>query len=152
VKLTTHLHLVPRLTLLWYHDKCYVNSTMGSIWPHCKRNQNKNTVYYNFLSLQTIFHNTCLYWNIDRHDFVLGNFDYIEADEKYTENVLQSVSNTQEAKNASDSLLLCKLACQYQLSPKCLQYFLWISFCRQLSILHGMYYGVYLSPSGNKHK
>ena len=39
----------------------------------------------------------------------------------------QSVNNTQETKNASDSLLLCKLACQYHLSPKCLQYFLWSS-------------------------
>ena len=25
------------LTLLWYHEKSYVNSTMGSIWPHCKK-------------------------------------------------------------------------------------------------------------------
>ena len=25
------------LTLLWYHEKSYVNSTMGSIWPHSKK-------------------------------------------------------------------------------------------------------------------
>jgi hypothetical protein len=32
------------LTLLWHHERSYSNSTMGSIWPHCKKN-NKNTVY-----------------------------------------------------------------------------------------------------------
>ena len=42
----------------------------------------------------------------------------------------QSVNNTQETKNASDSLWLCKLSCQYHLSPKCLQYFLWSSLWR----------------------
>ena len=26
------------------------------------------------------------------------------------------------------------------------------AFCRQLSVLHGRYYGVHLTPSGNKHK
>ena len=42
---------------------------------------NINTVYYNVLLLQTIFHNTGLYSNINnRHDFVLGTFEYIEAD------------------------------------------------------------------------
>ena len=28
---------VQKLTLLWYHENSYVNSTMGSIWPHCKK-------------------------------------------------------------------------------------------------------------------
>jgi len=69
------------LTLLWYHEKSYVNSTMGSIWPHCKKKQNINTVYYNVLFLQIILHNTGLYSNINnRHDFVLGTFEYIESD------------------------------------------------------------------------
>ena len=27
-----------KLTLLWYNEKSYVNSTMGSVWPHCKKN------------------------------------------------------------------------------------------------------------------
>ena len=55
------------LTLLWYHEKSYVNSTMGSIWPHCKKkNQNINAVYYNVLFPQIIFHSTGLYSNIDK--------------------------------------------------------------------------------------
>jgi len=54
------------LTLLWYHEKSYVNSTMGSIWPHCKKNQNINTVYYNVLFPQIIFHSTGLYSNINK--------------------------------------------------------------------------------------
>jgi hypothetical protein len=37
-----------------------------------------------FFFLQIIIHNAGLYWNIDRqtdrHDFVLGNFEYVEAD------------------------------------------------------------------------
>jgi hypothetical protein len=31
-----------------------------------KKNLNKNSVYYNVFFLQIIFHNTGLYWNIDR--------------------------------------------------------------------------------------
>jgi hypothetical protein len=127
----------------------------GQYDPIVKKNQNENTVYYNVLFLQIIIHNIGLYWNIDRqrYDFVLGNFEYIQKQtEKYTENVLQSVSNTQEAKNASDSSLLCKFACHYHLSPKCLQYFLWSSFLQTIIYITWRYYGVYLSPSGNKHK
>jgi hypothetical protein len=26
-----------KLTLLWHHEICYVNSTMGSYWPHLKK-------------------------------------------------------------------------------------------------------------------
>jgi hypothetical protein len=56
----------PTLTLLWYHERSYVNSTMGSIWPHCKKKQNKKTVYYNvFFSPNNIAQHR-LYWNIDR--------------------------------------------------------------------------------------
>jgi hypothetical protein len=54
------------LTLLCYHEKSYVNSTMGSIWPHCKKKQNINTVYYSVLFSQIIFHSTGLYSNIDK--------------------------------------------------------------------------------------
>ena len=46
------------LTLLWYHEKSYVNSTI--------KNHNINTVYYNVLFPQIIFHNTGLYSNIDK--------------------------------------------------------------------------------------
>ena len=66
------------LTLLWYHEKSYVNSTMGSYWLHCKKNQNKSTFYYNVF----FFPN-----NILQHRFVrkyrqtdttfLGTFEYI---------------------------------------------------------------------------
>jgi hypothetical protein len=43
--------------------------------------QNKNTVYYNIFFLQIIFHNTvCTEISTDRHDFVLGYFEYIEVD------------------------------------------------------------------------
>ena len=31
---SSELHI---LTLLWYHEKSYVNSTMGSTWPHSKK-------------------------------------------------------------------------------------------------------------------
>jgi hypothetical protein len=121
--------------------------------PIVKKNRIKTQLITMFFFLQIVFHNRFVlkYRQPDRHDFVSGNFEYKEA-EKYTENVLQSVSNTQEAKNASDSSLLCKLACQYHLSPKCFQYSLWSSFCRQLPILHGRYYGVHLYPSGYKHQ
>ena len=54
------------LILLWYHEKSYVNSTMGSLWPHWKKNHNINTVYYNVLFPQIIFHRTGLYSNIDK--------------------------------------------------------------------------------------
>jgi len=46
-----------------------------------KKNQNINTVYYNVLFPHIIFHSTGLYPNMDnRHDFVLGTFEYVEAD------------------------------------------------------------------------
>ena len=49
--------------------------------PTVKINQNINTVCYNVLFPHIIFHNTGLYSNVDnRHDFVLGTFEYIEAD------------------------------------------------------------------------
>jgi hypothetical protein len=51
----------------------------GQYDPIVKK-QNKNAVYYNVFFLQIIFHNTGLYSNIDRHDFVLGNFEHVEAD------------------------------------------------------------------------
>jgi hypothetical protein len=151
-----HLYL-SFLTLLWYHEKSYVICTMGSIWPHWKKTRIKTqfiTMFF-FPPNNISQHRFVLkYRQTDRHDFVLGNFDYIEADrEKYRKCVTKRKQYTKKKKkNASDSSLLCKLACQYHLSPKCFQYFLWSSFCRQLSILHGRYYGVYLSPSGNKHK
>ena len=45
------------------------------------KKQNINTVYYNVLFPHIIFHNTGLYSNVDsRHYFVLGTFEYIEAD------------------------------------------------------------------------
>ena len=54
---------------------------MGSIRPQCKKKQNINAVYYNVLFLQIIIHNTGLYSiSTNRHDFVLGTFEYIEAD------------------------------------------------------------------------
>jgi hypothetical protein len=58
---------IPNLTLLWYHEKSYVNSTMGSIWLHCKKTRIKTqfiTMFFFFF--QIIFHNTGFYWNIDR--------------------------------------------------------------------------------------
>ena len=63
---TRYIPVAGILTMLWYHEKSCVNSTMGSIWPHCKRNQNINTVYYNVLFPQIIFHSTGLYSNIDK--------------------------------------------------------------------------------------
>ena len=45
------------------------------------KKHNINTVYYNVLFLQIMFHNTGLYSiSTNRHDFVLGTFEYIEAD------------------------------------------------------------------------
>jgi hypothetical protein len=90
------------LTLLWYHEKSYVNSTMGSIWPHCKKKTRiKHDLLKCFFSPNNISQHRFVlkYRQTDRHDFVLGNFEYIQKQiQKYTENVLQSVSNTQEAK------------------------------------------------------
>jgi len=57
------LVLSPPLTLLWYHEKSYVNSTMGSIWHHCK----KKTEYKHSL-LQCSFPPQN---NISQHRFVL---------------------------------------------------------------------------------
>ena len=37
---------------------------MWSIWPHCKKNHNINTVYYNVNFPQIIFHRTGLYSNM----------------------------------------------------------------------------------------
>ena len=69
------------LTLLRYHEKSYVNSTMGSIWPHFKKKQNKSTVFYNYFFPQIIFYNTGLYSHIDKYTrLCLGTFKYIEAD------------------------------------------------------------------------
>jgi hypothetical protein len=69
------------LTLLWYHEKSCFNSTMGSIWPHCKKNSIKTQFITTFL-LQIVFHNRFVlkYRQTHRQDFVLGNFEYIEAD------------------------------------------------------------------------
>jgi len=70
------------LTLLWYHEKSYVNSTMGSIWSHCKKKQNINTVYYNVLfpPNNNNIAQVCTQISTNRHDFVLGTFEYTEAD------------------------------------------------------------------------
>ena len=38
--------LVITLTLLWYHEKSYVNSTIGSIWTHCKKFHNTSCVEF----------------------------------------------------------------------------------------------------------
>jgi len=54
------------ISVLWYHEKSYVNGTMESIRPHCKKSQKINTVYYNVLFPQIIFHSTGLYSNIDK--------------------------------------------------------------------------------------
>jgi hypothetical protein len=50
------------LTLLWYHKKSYVNSTMGSLWPHCKKKPE-----YKYSLLQCSFPQN----NISQHKFVL---------------------------------------------------------------------------------
>ena len=50
------------LTLLCYHEKSYVNSTMGSIWPHCKKKPE-----YKHSLLQCSFPPN----NISQHRFVL---------------------------------------------------------------------------------
>jgi hypothetical protein len=82
------------LTLLPYHEKSYVNSTMGSIWLHLKKKRNKSTVYYNYFFLQILLYNTGLYWHIDRQTrLCLGTFEYIEADREIYKNGLQNPKN-----------------------------------------------------------
>jgi len=68
----------------------------GQYDPIVKKN-NINTVYYNVLFLQIIFHNTGLYSiSENRQDFVLGTFEYIETDReicrKCTTKCIQSCS------------------------------------------------------------
>jgi hypothetical protein len=59
-----------QLTLLRYHEKSYVNSTMGSTWPHLKKKINKRTVYYNyFFSKYYYTTQVCTHISTNRHDF-----------------------------------------------------------------------------------
>jgi hypothetical protein len=57
------------LTLLWYHEKSYVNSTMGSYWPHLK-NQNKSSLLQCFFfSPNNILKHVCTQILTNRHNF-----------------------------------------------------------------------------------
>ena len=79
------VRLIVSLTLLWYHEKSYVYSTMGSIWPHSKKPY-IDTVYYNDLFPPKYYFTAqdCTQISTNRHEFVLGTFEYIEA-ETHTE-------------------------------------------------------------------
>jgi hypothetical protein len=56
------------LTLLRYHEKSYVNSTMGSIWPHLKKNKIKSQFIAIIFSSNTILYRSFTPVNINgRH-------------------------------------------------------------------------------------
>ena len=73
--------------------KVTLTLSCGQNEPSVKK-QNTNTVSYNVLFLQIIFHNTGLYSiSTNTHDFVLGTFEYIEADREIYRKVLQKGCN-----------------------------------------------------------
>jgi hypothetical protein len=64
-------------------EKVKLTVPWGQYNPIVKKKQNKNSVYYNvFFSPNNISQQVCTEITTDKHNFVLGNFEYKEPNIK----------------------------------------------------------------------
>jgi hypothetical protein len=123
------------LTLLWYHEKSYVNS-----------NQNNSTVYY-FPPLQIIFYNRGLYSNINKQTrLCLGTFEYIEADREIYRKYITNPNNIPQHFMCEFLIILHTLSLSVGI---CLS--LYVMLWKKKKIIY-ITWKVHLTPSKNKHK